>query len=121
MRHTAALEAFHQHFVKHTVISVCKQGYFFPSGHRARNAHRSHHRFRTSVAEGHALVTGHLAKHFGYFAGERRLRADFEAFLELSFNRGGDKRRTVSKKDWAEAVQHIHVFVAVQIPQVRPF
>src|SRR5580700_5979607 len=118
MRHTAALESLYQHFVKHAVISVREEGYFFASGHGARNAHGGHHRFRTGVAESHALVAGHLAKHFGHFAGEWRLRPDLEAFLELVFDRSGNESRPVPEENWTEAVQHIHIFVAVQVPKM---
>ena len=60
-----------------------------------------------------------LADHLRDFAGERRLRADLDAGVELRLDGVADEVGVVPEEDHAEAVGHVDVLVAVDIPELR--
>src|ERR1700676_1487958 len=118
-RRACGFHTFHKNFVKHTVIQDGKEDHLGAAGNGASHAKSGDYRFRTGIAEGHALITGHFAEHLGDFAGERRHRPDLEAFLELLCNGLFDEIRTMTEHDGAEAVENVDVFVAVDVPETR--
>ena len=76
-----------QHLVELAVIVVGEHDDALAAGHGARHAHRRHHRFGAGVAEGDALIAGHLRHQRGDLAGQRALRPDREAFLRAARRR----------------------------------
>ena len=75
-----------------------------------------HHRFRAGIAEGHALVAGHLGEQRGDLAGELRLRAGGKPFVQLLADRFDDEIRRVAERGGAVAVDQVDVLVAVDVP-----
>ena len=115
----AAARAFHQHLIELAMIAAAEHHDFFPPGDGAGDAHRRHHRLGPGVAEGGALIAGQLANHLGDFAGQRRLRADREAVVELLADRLNDEIGRVAEEGLAIAVDEIDIFVAVDVPDPR--
>ena len=109
----------HQHLVELAVIGAGEHHDLVAAGDGARDAHRGHHRLGAGVAEGHPLVAGHLAEQRGDFAGQLRLRADREAFVQLLLDRLDDEIGRVPERGRAEAVEEVDVFVAVDVPDAR--
>src|SRR5580658_2415038 len=119
VRNAALLESLHEHFVEHSVVVTGEEHHFVAAGDGAGHAHGCDYRFGTRVAEGGALVTRELANHFRDFASQQSLRADFEAFMKLFFDRPFDEIRAMAEHDWAEAVENVNVLVSVDVPEVR--
>src|SRR5258706_2086460 len=115
------LYTLHQDFIEHSVIRTSEEDHFAAACDRTCNAECGDDRFGASVAEGHALIACHFAKHFGNFAGQRCLRSDFESLAELLFNCALYKVGTVAEHDGTEPVENVDVLIAVYIPQARTF
>ena len=57
------------------------------------------------------------SRHLG---GERRLRPDLDARVELPLHGLADEVRLPAEEVAAEAVEDVHVLVAVEVPESRP-
>ena len=111
--------AAHDHFVEDAVVGAGEDGDGVAAGHRARDAHRAHHRLGAGVAERHALGVGEFGEQLGGLAGQDVLRADFVAVLDLLVQDFAQEVRLPAEQVHAESGQHVHVLVAVQVPHVR--
>ena len=109
----------HQHLVELAVIVVVEDHNALAPGDGPGHAHRRHHGFRAGVAEGDALVARHLRHQCRDLAGQRRLRPDREAFLQLRGDGGGDEVGRMAEHGLAVAVHQVDVFVAVDVPDLR--
>ena len=108
-----------EHFVELAVIVAVEADDLILAGHGAREAHRCHHGFRTGIAEGDALMPGHLGEHLGDFARQRRLRSDGEAFRHLRVHCLHHEIRRMTKRGLTVAVDHVDIFIAVDVPDLR--
>ena len=66
-----------------------------------------------------AVEAGELADQLRDLAGERMLRADLVAQVELLLHRVEDEVRLPAEQVHAEAVERVDVLVAVEVPDVR--
>ncbi len=71
------------HLVEDAVVRAGEDHDRAAAGDGARDAHRAHHRLGAGVAETRAIEAGELADELGDLAGERMLRADLVAEVEL--------------------------------------
>src|ERR1700730_9714330 len=117
----ATLYGSDEHFIEHAVIRTSEEHYFAAAGDGARYAESGDDRFRAGVTKTHALVAGHLAEHFCDLTGERRLRPNLEALVQLLFDGALHKIRTMAEHDGAEAAENVDVFVAVDVPKPGAF
>src|ERR1700732_4115888 len=120
-RNPLANAASRQHFVELAVIVASEIDDPVAPGHRSRDPHRRHHRFGSGVAKGHPLVAREIAKELRDFAGERRLRAQFKALVDLRDERFTNEIGRVTKGGRTKAVQEIDINVAIDIPKFRAF
>ena len=109
----------HQHLVELAMIVVGEHHDALASRNGARHAHRGHHRLGAGVAEGDALVAGHLGNQCRDLAGQRALRADREAVPELRHDRLGHEVGRVAEHGLAVAVHQVHIVVAVDVADLR--
>ena len=117
--HAVAHPWAYQHLVEDAVIGAGEHDDLVAAGHRARGADRGRDRLRSRIAERCALHADGVAHELRDLAGDRRLRADLDAGVELALERGADELRIVPEEDRAEAVHEIDVLVAVDVPQAR--
>ncbi len=80
---------------------------------------RCHHRFRAGVAEGHALVAGHLGEQLGDLAGKRLCGPMAKPLSSCSLTASTTKSGAWPNAVWPIAVDQIDVFVAVDVPDAR--
>ena len=86
-------------------------------GHRAGDAHAAHHRLGAGVAEAGAVGAGEIAEQLGALAGQHVLRADLVAEVDLLVDGLAQEVGLPAKQVHAEAVEHVDVLVAVEVPQ----
>ena len=86
------------------------------AGDGARDTQCAHHRFRAGVAQTRAVEAGHVADLLRDVAGERVLRADFIAGIELLAYAIENPIRLPAEHAHAEAVERVDVLIAVEIP-----
>ena len=114
-----ALGSTHDHFVEDAVVAVGEDHDGVATGHRAGNAHRTHHGFRAGIAERDARHAGHLADQVGHFRSQRMLRSDLHATIELLLQRAHDVIGLVAEKIRAKTIEQVDVLVAVDVAQIR--
>ena len=108
-----------QHLIEGAVIVAGKIDDPVASGHGARHAHRGHHGFRARVAERHALIAGELAEQRRHLAGQRRLRPDRHATIQLLPDRRHHERRRVPEHHASIPIDDVDVLIAIDIPDTR--
>src|SRR3546814_2405154 len=79
----------------------------------------SEHSLGTGVAQRRAVVSGHVAYQPGHVAGQRMLRTDLVAQLELLTYRIEHEARLPAEQAHAEAIERVDVLVSIQVPQMR--
>src|SRR3982750_662053 len=84
-----------------------------------REAARRHDRLGAGVAESGAIEAGQRADEVGDLAGQRMLRPDLVAGVELAAHGLLDELGLPSEQVHAEAVEDVHVLVAVEVPHLR--
>ena len=109
----------HDHFVEDAVVGTGEDGDALAAGDGAGDAHGAHDGFGAGVAECGTVKAGHFADQFGDGAGQRVLRANLVAEVELATHGIKHEVGLPAEQAHAEAVQGVDVLVAVQIPQVR--
>ena len=109
----------HDHFVEDAVVGTGEDGDALAAGDGAGDAHGAHDGFGAGVAECGTIEAGHLADQFGDGAGQRVLRANLVAEVELATHGIKHEVGLPAEQAHAEAVQGVDVLIAVQIPQVR--
>ena len=120
-RHSTVIAAgTHENLVEGAVVRAGEQNDGVATGDRAGDTHGRHHRLGAGVAQADAVEAGQFADQLRDFAGECMLRADLVTLVELRVKRLVDEIRSPPEQVHAEAVQHVNVFVAVDIPQPRP-
>src|SRR3546814_22009 len=65
------------------------------------------------------VVSGHVAYQPGHVAGQRMLRTDLVAQLELLTYRIEYEARLPAEQAHAEAIERVDVLVSIQVPQMR--
>ncbi len=64
-------------------------------------------------------MPGHIGEHLGDFTRERGLRSDSKTFRHLLVDCFNDEIRRMAKRGLAVAIDHIDIFIAVDIPDLR--
>src|SRR3546814_17235377 len=86
---------------------------------RTCDAQCAEHSLGTGVAQRRAVVSGHVAYQPGHVAGQRLLRPDLVAQLELLTYSLELESRLPAEQANAEALEHVHVLVYIQVTQSR--
>ena len=99
------------------VVGAAEEGDPAATGGGARQAQRDHHRLGAAVHEGDALGSGELVDETRDLTGERAVRAQEDALLELPRDGLGDEAGVVPEEVHAEAHREIDILVAVDVPE----
>ena len=109
-----------QDLVELAMVAAVEDHHRAAARHGPGDAHRRHHGFRASVAEGDALVSRQAADPGCDVPGEDRLGPDGETRPQLLRDRIGDEVGRVAEERLAVAVDQIDIAVAVDVPDLRP-
>ena len=111
----------HDDFVKYAVVGAGEKRDQIASGHRTCDAYRAHDGFGAGIAQARAIKAGHFTDELCDLARERMLRTDFVALVELFSDCRVNERRLPAKQIHTKTIQHIDVFIAIDVPDARTF
>ena len=88
------------------------------TGDSPRQPHCRHHGFGTGIAECHPLQVRQFRNHLGDFTRKWRLRANFNAYVQLLLNGRDQPIGRVPKEVGAKPHRDIDVFISIGIPDL---